>query len=117
MTNARKAKSQSHKTGLYHAREAHGMRRTELVKRPGVSKQQLSPLENGLIGLRLDRLKPFANPSGYPLEQIMLWGPSSGTGGDQPNGEVSAAKWASPGARLAFRTRLRRKRREGGQSH
>jgi len=27
------------------------------------------------------------------------------------------ALWASPGARLAFRTRLRRKRREGGQSH
>jgi transcriptional regulator with XRE-family HTH domain len=35
------------------------MRRTELVKRSGVSKQQLSRLENGLIRLRLDHLKPW----------------------------------------------------------
>ena len=54
----RKAKSER-KTGLYYARETRGMRRTELVKRSGVSKQQLSRLENGLIRLRLDHLKPW----------------------------------------------------------
>src|SRR5262249_62062944 len=70
----RKAKSQPPKTGLHHAREARGMSRTELVKRSGVSKQQLSRLENGLIRLRLDHLKPFANALRYSPEQILLWG-------------------------------------------
>jgi len=37
------------------------MSRTELVKRSGVSKQQLSRLEHGQIRLRLDRFKPFAD--------------------------------------------------------
>jgi DNA-binding Xre family transcriptional regulator len=45
---ARKAKSKRQKTGLYHAREARGMSRTELVKPSGISKQQLSRIENGL---------------------------------------------------------------------
>jgi transcriptional regulator with XRE-family HTH domain len=76
---ARQAKSGSKKTGLYHAREARGMSRTELVKRSGVSKQQLSRLENGLIRLRLDHLKPFANALGYSPEQILLWGRYPGT--------------------------------------
>jgi transcriptional regulator with XRE-family HTH domain len=71
---ARKAKSALSKSGLYYAREARGMSRTELVKRSGVSKQQLSRLENGLIRLRLDHLKPFANLLGYSPEQILLWG-------------------------------------------
>jgi transcriptional regulator with XRE-family HTH domain len=62
---ARKVKSESKKTGLYHAREARRMSRSELVQRSGVSKQQLSRLENGLIRLRLDHLKPFANALGY----------------------------------------------------
>jgi hypothetical protein len=39
---ARKAKSESKKTGLFHAREARRMSRSELVRRSGVSKQQLS---------------------------------------------------------------------------
>ena len=57
------------------------MSRTELVKRAGVSKQQLSRLENGLIRLRLDHLKPFAAVLGYSPEQILLWGRYPGTPG------------------------------------
>jgi transcriptional regulator with XRE-family HTH domain len=68
---ARKAKSESKKTGIYRAREARGMSRSELVRRSGISKQQLSRLENGLIRLRLDHL-PFANALGYSPEQILL---------------------------------------------
>jgi transcriptional regulator with XRE-family HTH domain len=67
-------------TGLYHARQARGMSRSELVRLSGVSKQQLSRLENGLIRLRLDHLKPFAGPLGYTPEQILLWGRYPGTG-------------------------------------
>jgi transcriptional regulator with XRE-family HTH domain len=80
---ASKSKSESKKTGLYHAREARDMSRTELVKRSGVSKQQLSRLENGLIRLRLDHLKPFANVLDYSPEQILLWGRYPGTISDQ----------------------------------
>jgi transcriptional regulator with XRE-family HTH domain len=69
---ARKSKAQP--TGLYYAREARGMSRSELVRLSGVSKQQLSRLENGQIRLRLDHLKPFANVLGYTPEQILLWG-------------------------------------------
>jgi transcriptional regulator with XRE-family HTH domain len=83
---ARKVKSAAKKTGLHYAREARGMSRTELVKRTGVSKQQLSRLENGLIRLRLDHLKPFANVLGYSPEQILLWGRFAGTG-DQAQDE------------------------------
>jgi transcriptional regulator with XRE-family HTH domain len=61
-------------TGLYYAREARGMSRTELVEKSGVSKQQLSRLENGQIRLRLDHLKPFAAHLGYTPEQMLLWG-------------------------------------------
>jgi transcriptional regulator with XRE-family HTH domain len=68
-------------TGLFHARQARGMSRSELVRLSGVSKQQLSRLENGLIRLRLDHLKPFAGPLGYTPEQILLWGRYPGTGG------------------------------------
>jgi transcriptional regulator with XRE-family HTH domain len=68
-------------TGLYHARQARGMSRSELVRLSGISKQQLSRLENGLIRLRLDHLKPFAGPLGYTPEQILLWGRYPGTGG------------------------------------
>ncbi len=69
------------KTGLFYAREARHMSRTELVKRSGVSKQQLSRLENGQIRLRLDHLKPFAAVLGYTPEQMLLWGRYPGTGG------------------------------------
>ena len=57
------------------------MSRSELVRLSGVSKQQLSRLENGLIRLRLDHLKPFAGPLGYSAEQILLWGRYPGTTG------------------------------------
>jgi transcriptional regulator with XRE-family HTH domain len=77
-------------TGLYHAREARGMSRTELVKRSGVSKQQLSRLENGLIRLRLDHLKPFAAHLGYSPEQILLWGRYPGTGGSRRESSVGS---------------------------
>ncbi len=56
------------------------MSRSELVRLSGVSKQQLSRLENGQIRLRLDHLKPFANHLGYTPEQILLWGRYPGTG-------------------------------------
>ena len=56
------------------------MSRSELVRLSGVSKQQLSRLENGRIRLRLDHLKPFAGPLGYTVEQILL-GALSGTAG------------------------------------
>ncbi len=67
-------------TGLYYAREQRGMSRSELVRLSGVSKQQLSRLENGQIRLRLDHLKPFASHLGYTPEQILLWGRYPGTG-------------------------------------
>jgi transcriptional regulator with XRE-family HTH domain len=110
-----KSKSESNKTGLYHAREARGMRRTELVKRSGVSKQQLSRLENGLIRLRLDHLKPFAKVLGYTPEQILLWGRYPGTTGDQIKSEfVSASEQV---AELAPRSETNystlKKRRDG----
>ena len=112
---ARKAKSALSKTGLYYAREARGMSRTALVKRSGVSKQQLSRLENGLIRLRLDHLKPFAKVLGYTPEQILLWGRYPGTSGDQIQGEVFPAR--EQVAELASRSEPNysalRKRREG----
>ncbi len=67
------------------------MSRTQLVKRSGVSKQQLSRLENGLIRLRLDHLKPFANALGYSPEQILLWGRYPGTSGAQIQDEARGA--------------------------
>ncbi len=69
-------------TGLYYAREARGMSRSELVRLSGVSKQQLSRLEGGQIRLRLDHLKPFAKHLGYSPEQMLLWGRFPGTGTD-----------------------------------
>jgi len=84
---ARKTRSTRQLTGLYYAREARGMSRTELVKRAGVSKQQLSRLENGLIRLRLDHLKPFAAVLGYSPEQILLWGRYPGT----PGGHIESS--------------------------
>jgi transcriptional regulator with XRE-family HTH domain len=77
---ARKIKQTRQHTGLYYAREARHMSRTDLVKLSGVSKQQLSRLENGLIRLRLDHLKPFATPLRFTPEQILLWGRYPGTG-------------------------------------
>src|ERR1700735_2391562 len=78
---ARRTRATRQMTGLYHARQARGMSRSELVRLCGVSKQQLSRLENGLIRLRLDHLKPFAGPLGYSAEQILLWGRYPGTTG------------------------------------
>src|ERR1700751_3225049 len=78
---ARKIRPSKQWSGLYYAREARHMSRSELVRLSGVSKQQLSRLENGLIRLRLDHLKPFAPHLGYTPEQILLWGKYPGTGG------------------------------------
>jgi transcriptional regulator with XRE-family HTH domain len=78
---ARRIRSTKQWTGLYYARQARGMTRTKLVALSGISKQQLSRLENGQIRLRLDHLKPFANHLGYSPEQILLWGRFPGTGG------------------------------------
>jgi transcriptional regulator with XRE-family HTH domain len=78
---ARRIRTVPPKSGLYHAREARRMSRSELVRLSGVSKQQLSRLENGHIRLRLDHLKPFAGPLGYTVEQILLWGRYPGTAG------------------------------------
>src|SRR5271167_4496160 len=79
---AKKIRISKQKTGLFHAREARGMSRTALVEKSGVSKQQLSRLENGQIRLRLDHLKPFASPLGYTPEQILLWGRFPSTPGN-----------------------------------
>src|ERR1700733_14133264 len=78
---ARRVRQSRQWSGLYYARQARGMSRSELVKRSGISKQQLSRLENGQIRLRLDHLKPFASHLGYAPEQILLWGRFPGTGG------------------------------------
>jgi transcriptional regulator with XRE-family HTH domain len=79
---ARRSKPSRQWTGLYYARQARGMSRSELVRLSGVSKQQLSRLENGQIRLRLDHLKPFASHLSYSPEQILLWGrfPGAGSG-------------------------------------
>ncbi len=58
------------------------MTRMELVRLSGISKQQLSRLENGRIRLRLDHLKPFAPHLGYTPEQMLLWGRFPGTGNE-----------------------------------
>src|SRR6516164_3491995 len=110
---AAKAKSRQQKTGLHHAREARGMSRSELVKRSGVSKQQLSRLENGLIRLRLDHLKPFANVLGYSPDQILLWGRYPGTSGGQIKGVLPASEQvAELASRLEPNYSTFRKRRE-----
>jgi transcriptional regulator with XRE-family HTH domain len=76
-------------SGLYYAREARGMSRSELIRRTGVSKQQLSRLEGGHIRLRLDHLKPFAPHLGYTAEQMLLWGRYPGTPGASAHIESS----------------------------
>jgi transcriptional regulator with XRE-family HTH domain len=81
-------KSKATKTGLFHARETRHMSRTKLVELSGVSKQQLSRLENGQIRLRLDHLKPFAKALGYTPEQMLLWGRYPGTGGHLESSDV-----------------------------
>jgi len=78
---ARRIRAAPPKSGLFYAREARGMSRSELVRLSGISKQQLSRLENGQIRLRLDHLKSFAPHLGYSAEQILLWGRYPGTGG------------------------------------
>jgi len=85
---AKKSKSTRQLTGLYYARVARGMSRSKLVEMSGISKQQLSRLENGHIRLRLDHLKPFAGPLGYTPEQILLWGRYPGTGGHIESSDV-----------------------------
>ncbi|HEX4407367.1 MAG TPA: LexA family transcriptional regulator [Xanthobacteraceae bacterium] len=72
-------KPKANKSGLYYAREARHMSRSKLVQVSGVSKQQLSRLENGQIRMRLDHIKPFAKHLGYTPEQILLWGKYPGT--------------------------------------
>ena len=89
---ARKIRTGRQLTGLYHAREARHMSRSELVRLSGVSKQQLSRLEGGQIRMRLDHLKPFAKHLGYTPEQILLWGRYPGTG----EGELSEARDEPP---------------------
>ena len=104
---ARRIRTPPPKSGLYHAREARRMSRSELVRLSGVSKQQLSRLENGLIRLRLDHLKPFAGPLGFTPEQILLWGRYPGTGGMHI--ESSDVLREEPGGRrvqlFAYKTR------------
>jgi transcriptional regulator with XRE-family HTH domain len=106
---AKRAKSTRHLTGLYYAREARGMSRTELVERSGVSKQQLSRLENGQIRLRLDHLKPFADVLGYTPEQILLWGRYPGTGSIEEAGKLQSVN-SGPGEVPELDTHARRGR-------
>ena len=74
------------------------MSRSELVRLSGISKQQLSRLENGLIRMRLDHLKPFAPHLGYTPEQMLLWGRYPGTEGQEPpqKESVTAAAHSVP---------------------
>jgi transcriptional regulator with XRE-family HTH domain len=76
---AKRSKSAPQYSGLHYAREARGMSRSELVRLSGISKQQLSRLENGQIRMRLDHLQSFAPHLGYTPEQILLWGRFPGT--------------------------------------
>src|SRR5215472_15848799 len=114
---AGKAKSRQQKTGLHYAREARGMSRSELVKRSGVSKQQLSRLENGLIRLRLDHLKPFANALGYSPDQILLWGRYPGTSEAQvqcePRGSSEHVPELASGSEAGAAQAKLRARKEG----
>ncbi|MGA8613945.1 MAG: LexA family transcriptional regulator [Xanthobacteraceae bacterium] len=86
---ARKVRPTRQHTGLFYAREARGMSRSELVRLSGVSKQQFSRLENGLVRLRLDHLKPFANALNYTPEQILLWGRYPGTTGHGESSDMA----------------------------
>src|SRR5271170_3824832 len=99
---ARPIRTTRQPTGLYHAREARRMSRSELVRLSGVSKQQLSRLEGGQIRLRLDHLKPFASHLGYTPEQILLWGRYPGTGSSDTarSGAASEEIDSSPGAQV-----------------
>jgi transcriptional regulator with XRE-family HTH domain len=72
------------------------MSRSELVRLSGVSKQQLSRLETGLIRLRLDHLKPFAGPLGYTPEQILLWGRYPGTSASEASRGETAHESLGP---------------------
>ena len=131
---ARKIRPSRQMTGLYYARQARGMSRTELVKLSGISKQQLSRLENGTIRLRLDHLEPFAKHLGYTPEQILLWGRYPGTGGGEPEGHTEPAARSRPeytAPRSAARIEVpeidpraaaeeiggRKKRKEGGSGN
>jgi transcriptional regulator with XRE-family HTH domain len=78
---ARRIRAAPPKSGVYYAREARRISRSELVRLSGISKQQLSRLENGQIRLRLDHLKPFVPHLGYSAEQMLLWGRYPGTSG------------------------------------
>jgi transcriptional regulator with XRE-family HTH domain len=86
---ARRIRTGRQLSGLYHAREARHMSRSELVRLSGVSKQQLSRLEGGQIRMRLDHLKPFAKHLGFTPEQILLWGRYPGTGSDIKSSDVA----------------------------
>jgi transcriptional regulator with XRE-family HTH domain len=103
---ARKAKQTRQFSGIYHAREARHMSRTELVKKTGISKQQLSRLENGQIRLRLDHLKPFAAVLGYSPEQILLWGRfPHGLDGVESDDRRSNASGKSSGSKASVEVR------------
>src|ERR1700722_16437343 len=82
MRMARKIRGGRQMTGLYHAREARPMSRSDLFRMPGVSRQPVSRLENGPARLRLDPPKPFAKHLGFTADQILLWGRYPGTGSD-----------------------------------
>jgi transcriptional regulator with XRE-family HTH domain len=111
----RKPKIPERFTGLYYAREARKMSRTELVRRSGISKQQLSRLENGQIRLRLDHLKPFAGPLDYTPEQILLWGKLPGTGDEASTiAEASHAPVREIDSRLKYNEA--HKSRRGGRN-
>ncbi len=94
---ARRVRAAPPKSGLYYAREARRMSRSELVRLSGISKQQLSRLENGQIRLRLDHLKPFAPHLGYSAEQMLLWGRYPGMAGH----DVETAAAPGPPPRVA----------------
>ena len=93
MARRPRGSARDNKSGLFHAREARHMSRSELVRLSGVSKQQLSRLENNQIRLRLDHLKPFAKHLGFSPEQMLLWGKLPGTSEHIESSDILGPTW------------------------
>jgi transcriptional regulator with XRE-family HTH domain len=101
-----------HYSGIYHAREARGMSRMELVQLTGISKQQLSRLENGHIRLRLDHLEPFVRHLGYSAEEMLLWGRLPGAEQSAVGSAPASANTAVQVPEIDFRADARKKARQ-----
>jgi transcriptional regulator with XRE-family HTH domain len=116
---AKRSEPTAQYSGLHYARESRGMSRSDLVRLSGISKQQLSRLENGLIRLRLDHLEPFAPHLGYTPEQILLWGrfPSTEAYGSETKHARPAQKRSAEALSRAIAELDSRTSSAGGAKH